>query len=140
LYFAYGSNMDSSQMAARCPTATRHATAELEGWRFLINSRGVASIEPAPGHRVRGVLWNLEGADELSLDRCEGVASGIYFKEQVQTRLDGGGEAQALVYVAADNELGEPRAGYLERIVRGAIEAGLPEDYASGLRTWATVE
>ncbi len=65
------------------------------------------------------------------------MASGCYSKEQVQVCLDGGGEAQALVYVAADNEPGQPRTGYLERIVRGAIEAELPDEYVSELSGWA---
>lgn len=42
LYFAYGSNMDESQMAHRCPTAKPAGKARLDVYRFIINDRGMA--------------------------------------------------------------------------------------------------
>lgn len=38
LYFAYGSNMDTGQMAHRCPGARKVGIALLNGYRFIINS------------------------------------------------------------------------------------------------------
>ena len=45
-YFAYGSNMDADQMGRRCSAAAIIGTASLEGYRFIINSRGVATVAP----------------------------------------------------------------------------------------------
>ncbi|KAI1771156.1 hypothetical protein F4818DRAFT_214208 [Hypoxylon cercidicola] len=44
LYFAYGSNLSSSQMRDRCPSSTPVGLARLCGWTWLINKRGYANI------------------------------------------------------------------------------------------------
>ncbi|KAI1759455.1 hypothetical protein GGR53DRAFT_143210 [Hypoxylon sp. FL1150] len=44
LYFAYGSNLSTSQMRDRCPQSTPVALARLPGWKWIINTRGVANI------------------------------------------------------------------------------------------------
>lgn len=137
LYFAYGSNMDRVQMADRCPGSERHAVGSIAGCRFLINSRGVASVAPSEGDLVHGLVWSLTPADEASLDWFEGVALGLYTKDLVTALLDGGREAHVLIYTAADNDPGQPRAGYLERIVAAARAAGLPAEYISELEGWA---
>ena len=93
LYFAYGSNLSTTQMASRCPGARPLHLAWLGGWRFIINTRGVANIVPddsdafttaasnrpvttgsegsSPG--VYGILYEIDADDEESLDLCEGV-------------------------------------------------------------------
>ena len=40
LYYAYGSNMDMTQMETRCPDAEFIGLATLPQYRFLINERG----------------------------------------------------------------------------------------------------
>ncbi|KAK8009008.1 AIG2 family protein [Apiospora marii] len=101
LYFAYGSNLSSTQMKARCPTAVPVGLGYLPDWTWLINKRGYANIvqnpaddqanskpsadvtanthdhhsvpkdSSAPG--VYGVVYTLQPADEAELDVCEGV-------------------------------------------------------------------
>ncbi|KAH6658056.1 hypothetical protein BKA67DRAFT_557043 [Truncatella angustata] len=99
LYFAYGSNLSSTQMSQRCPHATAVGLARLDGWDWIINERRYANIVRAPtsdpssspekqehglgvnddpvdaGHHpgVYGVLYRLPPADEAALDACEGV-------------------------------------------------------------------
>ncbi|KAK7914313.1 hypothetical protein PG985_012016 [Apiospora marii] len=96
LYFAYGSNLSSTQMKARCPTAVPVGLGHLPGWTWLINKRGYANIvqnpaddqaDPQSAHDhhssvpkdssatpgVYGVLYTLQPADEAELDVCEGV-------------------------------------------------------------------
>ena len=68
-YFAYGSNMDLSQMKDRCRTALPEGHGTLKGFRFLINSRGVASIVVDEQATVRGVASSVTDADLESLDR-----------------------------------------------------------------------
>lgn len=43
-YFAYGANMDLNTMFNRCPSAKFIEAGKLDGYRFIINTRGVASI------------------------------------------------------------------------------------------------
>lgn len=47
LYFAYGSNLSTTQMALRCPDATPIALGRLAGWEFMINARGFANVVPS---------------------------------------------------------------------------------------------
>ncbi|KAI0599885.1 hypothetical protein F4775DRAFT_548674 [Biscogniauxia sp. FL1348] len=44
LYFAYGSNLCTAQMRARCPASEPLALAHLAGWSWIINERGYANI------------------------------------------------------------------------------------------------
>ena len=131
-YFAYGSNLCAAQMAGRCPDAREDGVVELAGWRFVINRRGVAAIVPDPAARVFGLIWRLASACEAALDRHEGVAKGVYRKEELEA-----GGAPALVYLAADTAPGAPREGYLERILRAAEARGLDAAYRAELSRWA---
>jgi len=132
-YFAYGSNMDVQQMAVRCPDAVVVGTACLPGHRFLINTHGVATVVPAQGEAVHGVLWEVSKADEASLDRYEGVKSRLYRKEIVKVRQEGGNLKAALIYLAINSQHGIPRTGYMERVVVAARHSRLPKHYVAVL-------
>ena len=54
-YFAYGSNLCVRQMARRCPGAINPRPAMLADHDWLINERGVATVEPFDGSQVHGV-------------------------------------------------------------------------------------
>ncbi|MCP1335225.1 gamma-glutamylcyclotransferase family protein [Futiania mangrovi] len=137
LYFAYGSNLLRRQMAERCPAARGLTVARLEGWRFLINERGVATIAPADGQTVIGALWELTGACEAALDRFEGVADGKYEKRIVPVIADSGTRHDALTYVDLRRTHGKPYPGYLDtRVLPGAREWGLPAPYLAMLEAW----
>jgi gamma-glutamylcyclotransferase (GGCT)/AIG2-like uncharacterized protein YtfP len=72
-YFAYGSNLNAAQMAQRCPDALDPLPATLADHDWLINERGVATVEPADGAEVHGVLWQVSDSDLDVLDSAEGV-------------------------------------------------------------------
>lgn len=137
LYFAYGSNMDCVQMADRCPDAKRIGNAILRDYKFVINERGVATIVPAEGSIVRGIVWTLQPHDEATLDRYEGVAHNIYTKETMDVVDDATGIAiETLLYVAKNDKPGYPYPGYLERIISGAKEAKIDITYIDELVSW----
>ncbi|KAI0474820.1 hypothetical protein F4859DRAFT_482038 [Xylaria cf. heliscus] len=103
LYFAYGSNLSTTQMRHRCPSSTPVGLAHLTGWTWIINERGYANIvangyqtssqthetggqvevsnevswdqplEIIPGTGVYGLVYRLHPDDEDMLDICEGV-------------------------------------------------------------------
>jgi gamma-glutamylcyclotransferase len=137
LYFAYGSNLDEEQMAQRCLTASPQSVASIHGYRFVINTRGVASLVESPGDHVEGLLWGISFQDEQLLDLFEGVATGHYSKEElfVEER-ETGQVVKALVYIATESEPGTPRPGYLEKILKAAEKHGLSEAYVEELRKW----
>ncbi|PWY78158.1 hypothetical protein BO94DRAFT_188541 [Aspergillus sclerotioniger CBS 115572] len=96
-YFAYGSNLSPTQMAARCTvhpdTSIPLAIARLPKWRWLIHQRGYANVLPphelriggqlhpdaeqvpvaGEGDAVYGVLYDMGKEDERILDGYEGV-------------------------------------------------------------------
>jgi phage replication-related protein YjqB (UPF0714/DUF867 family) len=136
-YFAYGSNLDVTQMAQRCPDATDPRPATLADHDWLINERGVATVEPLDGAQVHGVLWQVSDHDLAVLDSAEGVPVR-YRRDRMTVQTDAGSE-EAWVYVDHRVEPGAPREGYLERIIGGAIHHGLPSRWLDYLQRWDPV-
>lgn len=136
-YFAYGSNMDPSQMKTRCPAAVRVTRARLQGYRFSINTRGVATIHKERGQVVYGMVYRITPACEATLDKCEGVSQGLYGKHIVRVNsLRRDSVRECLTYIDPDPFYGLPRTGYLEKIVRGALFGNLPASYIKKLNEW----
>ncbi|MFV0306191.1 MAG: poly-gamma-glutamate hydrolase family protein [Desertimonas sp.] len=133
-YFAYGSNLWGPQMAERCPGATRPTPAVLDGHAWLINERGVATIEPVAGHVVHGVVWEVTDGDLAALDGFEGVPDR--YRRVVRSVTTTAGVVDAVVYIDPRIEPGPPRPGYLERVIDGAVEQRLPDDWVDQLRAW----
>nr|WP_090275641.1 poly-gamma-glutamate hydrolase family protein [Mycolicibacterium komanii]CRL68667.1 phage-related replication protein [Mycolicibacterium komanii] len=133
-YFAYGSNLNVSQMALRCPDAVDPRPARLADHDWLINERGVATVEPFDGSEVHGVLWQLSDHDLAVVDSAEGVPVR-YRRDRLTVHTDDG-PAEAWVYIDHRVEPGPPRAGYLERIIDGALHHGLPQRWVEFLERW----
>ncbi len=133
-YFAYGSNLCVKQMARRCPGAVDPRPATLPGHDWLINQRGVATIEPLSGSQVHGVLWRLTDYDLAALDSAEGLPVR-YRRDRLSVHSDGGSD-QAWVYIDPRVDAGAPRPGYLERVIDGAVHQGLPHRWVEFLRCW----
>ena len=135
-YFAYGSNLNCSQMQNRCPQAFRVGRARLDGYQFMINRQHYATVIAQPEHVVWGGLWLLAPSDEESLDRYEGVIGGFYTKAEVAV-IAMSEITKALTYFAADSDPGYPNADYLKNILIGAKEFGLPDYYLNDLAAHA---
>ena len=136
-YFAYGSNLDVTQMVRRCPDATDPRPATLADHDWLINERGVATVEPSEGGQVHGVLWHVSNHDLAVLDSAEGVP--VRYRRDRMTVLTVHGPLEAWVYVDPRVEPGAPRPGYLERIIAGARHHGLPRRWLEFLERWDPV-
>jgi hypothetical protein len=140
-YFAYGSNLNRTEMVERCPGATVMGVAVLPRHRFLITRAGFATVVNNDWSLVHGVLWMITDSDERVLDRYEGLAEGLYHKRRRWVELVAPPQRTAvdsLLYVATDAEPGRPRAGYLEQVIAAAEDQGLPEEYIAELTTWRT--
>jgi gamma-glutamylcyclotransferase (GGCT)/AIG2-like uncharacterized protein YtfP len=139
LYFAYGSNMDTTGMRARCPGAQALGPARLPDHRLMFvsdrpaGSSAVPTVTPASGEEVWGVLWDITEADERALDEYEGVALDAYRKEAMP--VETGDEARtALVYIATATDQQGPSRRFVDLVVRGAQAHGLPVAYVDRLR------
>ncbi|MBV8930168.1 MAG: poly-gamma-glutamate hydrolase family protein, partial [Mycobacteriaceae bacterium] len=133
-YFAYGSNLCVAQMARRCPDAADPRPALLTEHDWLINQRGVATVEPFVGTDVHGVVWQISDDDLASLDAAEGMPVR-YRRDRVTVHTDNG-PSDAWVYIDHRVQPGTPRPGYLERIIAAAVHHGLPRGWIDFLHRW----
>ena len=108
-YFAYGSNLCVRQMAQRCPGAVNPRPATLADHDWLINERGVATVEPFDGSHVHGVVWQLTDHDLATLDSAEGVPVR-YRRDRLTVHTDDG-PSEAWVYIDHRVDPGAPRTG-----------------------------
>jgi phage replication-related protein YjqB (UPF0714/DUF867 family) len=101
---------------------------------WLINERGVATVEPFDGSQVHGVVWQVTDHDLATLDSAEGVPVR-YRRDRLTVHTDDG-PSEAWVYIDHRVDPGPPRPGYLERIVDGAQHHGLPHRWIEFLQRW----
>jgi gamma-glutamylcyclotransferase len=144
LYFAYGSNMNSEQMLARCVKPLKIATACLPNYEigFFGYSKtwdgGQETVVPSPGRNVWGVVYQLSSLDSDRLDvwqdaRIDG--SGAYFHYPARV-IDTEGRLHTVLFYKKDmsGEPTKPTRQYLDFMVRGAVENDLPADYIAALQ------
>jgi gamma-glutamylcyclotransferase (GGCT)/AIG2-like uncharacterized protein YtfP len=136
LYFAYGSNMSRGPMRARCPSAEEAGVAVLPGYRLVIMANGYASVVPAAGQDVHGLLWRIGPRDLAALDDYEDVAGGLY-RQATLPVLQDGRPTDALVYLGCEAREGRPSPAYMALVVEAARECGLPADYVEKLARFA---
>jgi gamma-glutamylcyclotransferase (GGCT)/AIG2-like uncharacterized protein YtfP len=148
LYFAYGSNMDWERitMRDRAPSAQflLRATLPKHRLQFTRHSQkqntGTADIVSDSGSVVWGVIFHIDDGDSDTLDSAEGVNSGAYRREQVTVFAEND-SSRSLVrvrtYVVCEkkSEHQPPARWYLDHILKGARQWGLPADYVACLET-----
>jgi len=139
LHFAYGSNMSAALMRHRCPGARLEGGASLPGYRFIIMQSGYASVVPAPGSSVRGLLWRVTPRDVAALNAYENLDGRLYRAVMMAVASHHRRRA-ALVYIGCDRICGRPRPGYLDIVIEAARDAGFPPRYLDCLRHWASTE
>jgi hypothetical protein len=135
LHFAYGANMHRGVMRRHAPTAEALGAGHLAGHRFVITADGYASVEPAAGDKVYGMVWRITPRDRVTLDLWENVGGGLYRTAMLPVDF-AGRRATALVYLARPRPPGTPRAGYMEVVIAAARELELPEVYLRSLEQW----
>jgi gamma-glutamylcyclotransferase (GGCT)/AIG2-like uncharacterized protein YtfP len=136
-YFAYGSNICTMQISERCPDSVKIGVATLHGYEFMINELGVAGVIERSDSSVIGILWQISEEDKESLDFWEGadVTGGAYHHKKLAVITDGK-SVDALVYIARNTVRGQPREGYLEKIVDAALGHGFDHDYVRYLENF----
>lgn len=133
-YFAYGSNMNRAQMLTRAGQIFEEHEARLENYEMLFNKKarggtGEANVHPASGKTVHGVLYKIPDAAFRSMDRYEG-APVHYRRIEVAVTEGAGRKVNAQVYIATKIEKGlRPAPHYLQKIIEGAKEHALPQEY-----------
>lgn len=146
-YFAYGSNMATATFRGRRGIECHHATAaRATGWRLVLDKpplvtldHSYANIVPDAGSEVYGVLYEIVPADLEHIDFTEGVLIGNYRRIEISVQPLGAPapapmRAFTLVSDRHDTAL-QPSTRYMELLISGAEEHGLPEEYVAWLRS-----
>jgi gamma-glutamylcyclotransferase (GGCT)/AIG2-like uncharacterized protein YtfP len=128
LYFAFGSNLSAQQMRRRCPTARRVARATLRHHELAFGGmsaawRGaVATVRPARGAEVEGLLYVMRSHDLARLDSFEGVPD--YYTRALREVVDQHGTVwRAHVYALRATRRPFPGVPPSEQYVRQIREA-----------------
>jgi hypothetical protein len=142
-YFAYGSNMSRGTFLERrgmSPVETRRGW--VDGYRLCFDipvgpgERAVANLAVADAFRSHGVAHLLTIDDADRLDRTEGVAGGLYYREPVSIGMDAGA-IDGFTYRSTLTSPGrKPSARYLDILLDGARTHALPDDWLRFLESF----
>lgn len=122
-YLAYGMNTNLDNMTKRCPKAISLGTVTLADHKLAFKSHCDALV--APGHSMECALWRITPACERSLDALEGFPD-YYGKKEVKVTHNGR-EIRAMIYYMNNrDELFMPSEGYLNMVVEGYSQHGMP--------------
>ena len=141
-YFAYGSNMSRATMQQRAGQIMEAQPSRLENYALVFNKmvRGgsaEANIQSARGEAVHGVLYRIPESALRTLDRATGVPDH-YRRIQVSVVNASGESVNAHTYIASKVGKGlRPAAHYLQTLLQGAGEHGLPADYIDVIKSAA---
>jgi hypothetical protein len=136
LYFAYGSNMSTRRLRHRVPSARPLGPGSLAGHRLAWHKKGAdgsgkCDIPTArAGDVVYGVIYRIDAAHRLQLDRAEGLGWGYELKEVEVLLLERAEPVSAFTYYAVRTDSNYlPYAWYKDHVLIGAREHNLPADY-----------
>ncbi|MGH6871263.1 MAG: gamma-glutamylcyclotransferase family protein [Rhizomicrobium sp.] len=140
-YFAYGSNMLTAWLKARCPGAEAFGIAQAHDYRlaFVKESKadgsGKATLLRVPGSVVHGALFRIPMNERPKLDRAEGQD---YQRDDnfVVAVTDMKVTTYLAVSSAINNSL-KPYDWYRDLVRAGAKQHGLPTEYQNQLATVA---
>lgn len=132
-YFAYGTNINNEQMKSRCPSSEVLSKAKIGRYKFIFNSRGVATIIPDGNFEAHGVLYEIDKECLGNLKQFEGYPH-LYRIEKVEVIDDDGCGVKAIVFIATDLIEGKARKEHLNIILEGAQENNLPLEYIKNLK------
>ncbi len=132
--------MNFAHMEQYCPGAEFLGRALIRDFQFWIYSDGYATIVPKVGEIVWGGFWIINKQHLAELDKYEGVPQGCYYREvcKVSTCFENESELvrDAWIYFSTDTVRGTTRPGYMESVLEGACDCGLPEGYFPVLESW----
>jgi gamma-glutamylcyclotransferase (GGCT)/AIG2-like uncharacterized protein YtfP len=142
-YFAYGSNLDLSQMKRRCPSSELLSKGSLPNYRIDFNryssgwGGGVADVVTAQGSEVWGLVFELSDADLERLDWYEGCykdRTSLYERWKAVIHTPEGQMHDVWVYTVVERqEFVEPTPEYLQIIKNAAVRWDFPEAYRQAL-------
>jgi len=156
-YFSYGSNMCQDNMDRFCNHVKRPRIDLLTKnprrgklkdhlYNFDFYSKnmgcGAGNINPYPGEYVLGVVYELDEEDMTTMDMKED-APRSYIRKEVPIELEDGTIIEKVItYIAVPETIGyftPPKKSYLEDIIQGCQDNGLPKEWIKKLKNFPTI-
>lgn len=139
-HFAYGSNLCTDFVREHCPSAAFVACAALPNFRVEFRhysqamGGGISTVIEAPGELVQGCIYEIPERQLRKLDAVESVPDGHYRRDGFLVLDAGGRWRRAELYrVATPTGPYLPSKSYVDLMVAGAKEHGLPPEYIDDL-------
>jgi hypothetical protein len=117
----------------------------VRGWLLVLDKpplvpigEAFANIVPDPVAEVWGVAYDVSDADLVHIDLTEGVPIGNYTRiaVAVETRANGGAPLPAFTLTSKRSDPALlPSTRYMQLLIDGAVEHGLPAAYVTFLRS-----
>ncbi len=150
-YFAYGSNMLTERLQARCSTARPLGIASIAGYTLAFSKRGQDSSGKATlvatSNRfaeVYGVVFELAISQLPDLDRVEGLGNGYERPVDLSVVMHPDRSPLSVHTYIADpthcEQSLQPFDWYLDLVVKGAQQHGLPKHHLEPLRAITPIE
>ena len=142
-YFAYGSNLDLSQMKRRCPEYRLISKGSLSGYSLTFNrfssgwGGGVADVIQDQDSKVWGLVFEISDSDLERLDRYEGYhknQTSMYERWKTVIDTPNGQISDVWVYTVVEKQkFVQPTLEYLQIIKDAAVRWNFPKDYQQTL-------
>ena len=142
-YFAYGSNLDLSQMKRRCPKSRLISKGSLSGHSLTFNrfssgwGGGVADVIQDQDSKVWGLVFEISDSDLERLDRYEGYhkdQTSMYERWKAVIDTPNGQISDVWVYTVVEKQkFIQPTLEYLQIIKDAAVRWNFPKDYQQTL-------
>jgi gamma-glutamylcyclotransferase len=138
--------MAGDVMADWCAEHRFVGPARLDGFRLLFLRRsvrwkaGAADVVEDEGAATWGALYEVSTTDLDALDAKEYAAHGGYQRRTVEVETQDGDRHKAITYEVMTKEPRElkPKPEYVELLIRGAKERGLPTEWLDVLKELQT--
>lgn len=141
VHFAYGSNMLTTRLQRRCPSARPIGAALAQSYHFCfckrsIDGSGKATLIESPESQAYGVLFEIDDEDRENLDAAEGPGYD-YLQDFRVLSYPLQRPQRASAYIAALHAVIpglKPYDWYKALVIAGALEHGLPQAYIRKIR------
>ncbi|WP_206486156.1 gamma-glutamylcyclotransferase family protein [Thalassotalea sp. G2M2-11] len=143
-YFAYGSNMSLLRLQARVPSAQKLGMYMLADHQLRFDKvgadgsgKGHASV--CHNQQIFGVIYQIKSHEKPQLDQIEGLGHGYEIKSVTVNDLKGN-SVEAFTYYATEIDPSlQPYSWYLNHVLVGAKESGLPLEYLQKIHAVKTI-
>ena len=140
-YLAYGSNLLPARLAARIAIRAVVGMVSLADTRLAFHKRGAdgsgkCTLLAAAGAQAYGVVYRIDTADKVILDRIEGLGHGYRVEWLCDAVL-----GECFFYRAEEAALDaglQPFDWYHAYVLAGARHHGLPAEYVAAIAAVAT--